>query len=78
MRIRFLLLSALCCLVTPTLVWAKHQVLLQGGQRLAIVDSDGTVSWEMPWGGIHDIHLLDNGHILTRKGKTAVVEIDPP
>lgn len=77
MCFRFLLLSAVWCVVTPSLVWGKHQVLLQGGQRLAIVDPDGTVSWEMPWGGIHDIHLLDNGHLLTRKGKTAVVEIDP-
>lgn len=55
---------------------ADHQVLLQGGNRLAIVDAGGTISWEMPWGGIHDIHLLENGHILTRKGKTEVVEID--
>lgn len=55
---------------------ADHQVLLQGGPRLAVVDSNGTVSWEMKWGGIHDIHLLENGHILTREGRTAVVEID--
>jgi outer membrane protein assembly factor BamB len=56
---------------------ADHQVLLQGGPRLAIVDADGSVSWEMPWGGIHDIHRLENGNILTRQGRSAVVEIDP-
>ncbi|MDB4634471.1 PQQ-like beta-propeller repeat protein [Rubripirellula sp.] len=56
---------------------ADHQVLLQGGTRLAIVDADGSVSWEMPWGGIHDIHRLENGNILTRQGRSAVVEIDP-
>ena len=55
---------------------AEHRVLLQGGKRLAIIDPDGTISWEMPWGGIHDIHLLDNGNILTREGTAAVVEID--
>ncbi len=55
---------------------AEHSVLLQGGDRLVIVEPDGSISWEMPWGGIHDIHLLDNGNILTRQGKTAVVEID--
>lgn len=56
---------------------ADHQVLLQGGPRLAIVDADGSVSWEMPWGGIHDLHRLQNGNILTRQGRAAVVEIDP-
>ncbi len=56
---------------------ADHQVLLQGGPRLAIVDADGSVSWEMPWGGIHDIHRLGNGNILTRQGRAAVVEINP-
>lgn len=56
---------------------ADHQVLLQGGARLAIVDADGSISWEMPWGGIHDIHRLENGNILTRQGRAVVVEIDP-
>ena len=68
------------CLATVTLLGsiaqADHRVLLQGGDRLAIVEADGEISWEMPWGGIHDIHLLENGNILTREGRTAVVEID--
>ncbi len=55
---------------------ADHRVLLHGNNRLAIVETDGSVSWEMPWGNIHDIHLLKNGNILTRQGRTAVVEID--
>jgi outer membrane protein assembly factor BamB len=55
---------------------AEHRVLLHGGPRLAIVEANGTVSWEMPWGGIHDIHVLENGNILTRQGHAAVVEID--
>jgi len=67
----------LATVTMPTLALAEHKVLLQGGPRLAIVDTDGAVSWEMPWGGIHDIHLLENGRILTREGRTAVVEIDP-
>ena len=58
-------------------VFADHQVVLQGGSRLAIVDADGSISWEMPWGGVHDIHRLENGNILTRHGRAAVVEIDP-
>lgn len=67
----------LATVLMSSLSMAEHKVLLQGGQRLAMVDADGKISWEMPWGGIHDIHLLKNGHILTRQGRAAVVEIDP-
>ena len=77
MVVRLLLTLVACC--APNLAvhaWAEHRVLLQGQDRLAIVEPNGVISWEMPWGGIHDIHLLDNGNILTRQGKTAVVEID--
>ena len=69
--------SPLLVLAISTVALADHKVLLQGGQRLAVIDADGSISWEMPWGGIHDIHVLDNGHILTREGRAAVVEIDP-
>tara|TARA_R110002049_G_scaffold72490_2_gene187122 strand:- start:143969 stop:144883 length:915 start_codon:yes stop_codon:yes gene_type:complete len=65
----------LCIDASTTL--ADHQVLLQGNDRLAIINPDGSTKWEMKWGGIHDIHLLANGNILTREGRTAVVEIDP-
>ncbi len=76
-RLLSLLLAAVVSifLSSPTFA-ADHQVLLQGGNRLAIVDPGGAISWEMPWGGIHDIHLLDNGNILTAEGKATVVEID--
>jgi outer membrane protein assembly factor BamB len=30
----------------------------------------------MQWGGIHDIHLLENGNILTRQDRAGVAEID--
>jgi outer membrane protein assembly factor BamB len=56
---------------------AGHRVILQGNGKLAIVDSRGDVEWEMPWGGIHDIHVLANGHILVQQGAAKVVEIDP-
>ncbi|MGB7326850.1 MAG: PQQ-binding-like beta-propeller repeat protein [Rubripirellula sp.] len=61
----------------PSLALADHAVLLQGNDRLAIVDADGSISWQMRWGGIHDIHVLPNGNILTRQGGSKVVEIDP-
>ncbi|MCC9641206.1 PQQ-like beta-propeller repeat protein [Rhodopirellula sp. JC740] len=54
-----------------------HKVLLHGKTGLVVVQQDGSISWQMDWGGIHDLHLLPNGNILTRKGRTAVVEIDP-
>ena len=73
MRCLFLLLS----LVPVTSVAEQHRVLLHGGKRLAMVENDGSISWEMPWGGIHDIHVLDNGNILTRRGRAEVVEIHP-
>lgn len=57
--------------------WGNHRVLLHGDGRLAIIEPDGRISWEMPWGGIHDLHVLDNGHILVQQGAAKVAEIDP-
>lgn len=70
------------CLAILATVWsldavAQHRVLLHGEGRLAIVAMDGTIEWEMPWGGIHDIHVLDNGHIMVQDKFRKIVEIDP-
>lgn len=54
-----------------------HQVIMQGDGTLAIVAADGSVEWEMDWGGIHDIHVLPNGHIMVQENMRKVVEIDP-
>ncbi|MCA9237820.1 MAG: PQQ-like beta-propeller repeat protein [Planctomycetales bacterium] len=56
---------------------AGRRVIMQGDNRLAIVEADGSVSWEMPWGGIHDIHVLPDGHIMVQQDMHKVVEIDP-
>jgi len=56
---------------------AAHRVIMQGNDRLAIVATDGTVAWEMKWGGIHDIHVLPDGHILVQEHMRKLVEIDP-
>lgn len=58
-------------------VSAQQRVMLQGGNRLVIVDRDGRIEWEMPWGGIHDIWVLENGHIVVQQGASKVAEIDP-
>lgn len=55
----------------------QHRVLLHGKKGLVVVEPDGSIRWQMDWGGIHDLHLLPNGHILTRQGPATVVEIDP-
>lgn len=65
------------CLLASPITRADHRVLLQGEDRLVMVSSDGATEWEMPWGGIHDIHLLENGHIMVQQGMQAVAEIDP-
>jgi acetyl esterase/lipase/outer membrane protein assembly factor BamB len=54
-----------------------HRLLIQGKDKLAIVAADGRIEWEMPWGGVHDMHVLDNGHIMVQQGPAAVAEIDP-
>ena len=53
-----------------------HRVLTQGNGKLAIVDHEGAIEWEMPWGGIHDIHALPSGNIMVQEGSGSVVEID--
>lgn len=55
---------------------AQHRVLVQGNGKLAIVDARGRVEWDMPWGGIHDLHVLANGNIMVQQGASKVVEID--
>ncbi len=63
----------MCCGVAA----AQHRVLVQGNNRLAMVEPDGAISWEMPWGELHDLHLLDNGHIMALRRAREIVEIDP-
>jgi imidazolonepropionase-like amidohydrolase len=55
----------------------QHRVLLQGNGVLAVLDAAGAIEWQMPWDGVHDLHRLDNGHLLTQQGVAKVVEIDP-
>lgn len=66
----------LCLLFTGSSADAAQRVILQGNGKLAIVKPDGSTDWEMNWGGIHDIHVL-NGHILVQQGAAKVAEIDP-
>ncbi|HVU89581.1 MAG TPA: PQQ-binding-like beta-propeller repeat protein [Pirellulales bacterium] len=56
---------------------AQHRLLVQGSDKLAIVNRDGQIEWQMPWGGIHDMHVLADGHIVVQQGANKVAEIDP-
>jgi hypothetical protein len=42
-----------------------RDVLLQGKGKLALW-RDGTIAWEMPWGGIHDLHRGGDGTIYVQ------------
>jgi outer membrane protein assembly factor BamB len=57
-------------------VQAQHRLVTQGNDKLAIVGRDGKIEWQMPWGGIHDVHVLPNGNIMAQQGASKVVEID--
>lgn len=53
-----------------------RRLVVQGNGQLAIVDAAGDVEWQRPWGGIHDVHVTDDGHIWIQRGSAEVVEVD--
>jgi outer membrane protein assembly factor BamB len=55
---------------------AQHRLALQGNGKLAIVDRYGKIEWQMPWGGIHDLHVLPSGNLMVQQGSNKVAEID--
>lgn len=67
--------------VTPADLQAQarvgHRVLLGADGRLVRLAADGAIEWQMPWGGIHDLHVTDHGHILVQQEMRRVVQIDP-
>ena len=69
-------LLSLAALALSSCAAEGHRVLTQGNGKLAIVDHEGAIEWEMPWGGIHDIHALPSGNIMVQEGPGSVVEID--
>jgi hypothetical protein len=78
MKSSFALLMALAAILAASqLAVAAHRLVTQGNGKLAIVASDGRIEWEMPWGGIHDLHVLPGGNIMVQQGASKVVEIDP-
>ena len=67
----------LCFVFASSSALAAQRVILQGNGKLTVVKADGSTDWDMNWGGIHDIHVLKNGHIFVQQGASRVAEIDP-
>lgn len=55
---------------------AQHRVALQSGQRLLVLDRDGEIEWEMPWGATHELHARPNGNLMVLRAPSEVVEIE--
>lgn len=76
MKLR-IVLTLVCFVCATATLQAQHRLVTQGNDQLAIVGRDGNVDWQMPWGGIHDVHVLPGGNIMVQEGASKVVEIDP-
>ena len=76
-RLTRLTSAAILVALLASFAQAAHRVALQGNGRLAIVEKDGQIKWQMKWGEIHDIHVLPSGNIMVQQGSRKVVEIDP-
>ena len=76
---RFVLLGQLVCLLAVAVdaSSAEHRLVIQGKGKVAVVARGGKIEWEMPWGGIHDVHVLASGHIMVQQGAAKIAEIDP-
>lgn len=68
--------SALAAVLLPIPAADARDVLLQGQGKLALW-RDGAIAWEMPWGGIHDLHRGDDGKIYVQRDMREVCAIDP-
>jgi hypothetical protein len=69
-------LVVLLAISFPGISRAQHRLALQGAGKLAIVDREGKIEWQMPWGGIHDLQVLKNGNLVVQQGAAKVAEID--
>jgi len=75
-----LLVTLIAVVISCSTSWVNagpFRLIMQGDNKLAIVNTEGAIEWEMPWGGIHDIHVLESGHIMVQQGRAKVAEIDP-
>ena len=68
--------AVLALMQLASTVQAQHRLVTQGNGKLAVVGRDGKIEWQMPWEGIHDLHVLASGNFMVQQGSNRVVEID--
>jgi hypothetical protein len=61
---------------TTTPAFAQHRILAQAPGKLLVIEKDGSVSWEMPWTSTHDLHRVDDDHIMAIRGPGEVCIIN--
>lgn len=68
-------------LLLPSLSHANDRLVIgaEGGKGVAIVDpaNNNELLWQHKIKAVHDLHLLDNGNILTQSDMTHLIEIAP-
>ncbi len=71
--------SLLVASISPAQHAPTHRLLCadSSANRIAIIDEAGQTEWEMKIGPLHDLHMLDTGHLLLQTSWTHIVEIDP-
>ena len=77
---RFVLPALALFLTIPTLAAdaPRYRVLAQDKGKVAIVNADGKVEWEVECKyNSHDIHLLPNGNLLLHTAAATVTEMTP-
>jgi hypothetical protein len=73
----YLLFALSCPMLAQTMPRRQILVADSSQKRIAIVDESGELAWQASIGPLHDLHLLDNGHILFQQDWTTIVEVDP-
>lgn len=81
MKLKLLLLTmiALSILFLPAFAQQKYKVLGADKKRVAIINAEGKIEWEVPNPDareIHDIQMLPNGNVLFQTSYTTVVEVN--
>ncbi len=76
MKLRGCVFAVLALMQLASTVQAQHRLVTQGNGKLAVVGRDGKIEWQMPWEGIHDLHVLASGNFMVQQGSNRVVEID--
>ena len=81
-RNRFLFALALLTVLLGTRASADrkiaHRLILQGSNKIVILNPQGHIEWETTCGGnAHDMAVLPNGNVLFPPDSTSIVEMTP-